>query len=422
MAAFSANSDPSRLEGRPKNEGEKFFPREFFWDSVALYVVSAIMGLAVIDVVTEFIRNSDVSCYAPSGAVLSVRQEDYINNFCSASLPITEYFPAFIVVHGILIAIPHYLWLNHYGGSFDFFFAQASKMDRTHDKKKGEYSDKNYLIIQQLTLAFTTYRQNWMFVSYLLKLCGQFFISAAGFFVTFFYFTDYNEMFYCPRNFNSSNNAAVDIDFWPFDGQVRCVFNSLRLYSTIRIADMILVVLLILCYFWAIVWCLSSHPTQLEAKQVAKFSFQSGLSPEHYVPKGIFSSSCCRRFLACCKSSPGGCKFCRKIVNFLNFVLSPFLDSRMTTNLDFLVLKLFRTDSGLGQVFREVQVVCYIKEFENDDQAKTQLYREQKQLNRGEEQSKTGKIYCLQVTHWPHHYRLIVTVFYSLIGQIVVSA
>ena len=390
MADFSANTDPSRLEGRPKNEEKKLPPRDFFWDSVALYVVSVIMGLAVIDVVTEFIRNSDVSCYAPSGAVLSVRQEDYINNFCSASLPITEYFPAFIVVHGILIAIPHYLWLNHYGGSFDFFFAQASDMDRTHDKKKGEYSDKNYLIIQQLTLAFTTYKQNWMYRLYFLKLWGQFFISAAGFFVTVFYFTDYNDTFYCPRNFNSSNNAAADSEFWPFDVQVRCVFNSLRLYSTIRIADMILVALLILCYIWAIFWCGSGHTTQLGAKQVAEFSFQSGMSPEHYVSKGIFSSSRCRWFLACCKSQVCRNRW-RKICSFFNFVLSPFCigrhpSSRIETNLDFLVLKLFRTDSGLGHVFRDMQILCYIKEFENDDQAKTQLYREQKQLNSEQKQ------------------------------------
>ena len=371
MADFPTSTDPSRLEGRPKNEEKKLPPREFFWDSVALYVVSAIVGLAVIDVVTEFIRNSDVSCYAPSGVVVSVRQEDYINNFCSASLPITEYFPASIVVHGILVAIPHYLWLNHYGGGFDFFFAQASEMKRTRDEETGTYSDKNRLIVQQLTLAFATYKRNWMYILYFMKLCGQFFISTAGFFVTVFYFTDFNDMFYCPRNFNSSNNAAADIEFWPFDGQVRCVFNSLRLYSTIRIADMILVVLLILCYSWAILWCLSTHPTELGAKRVAEFSFQSGMSPEYYVHKSKLQSLCCIKI----------CKKC--ICNTLPCLIGS--GPRIVTNLDFLVLKLFRTDSGLGYVFRDMQILNCIKELNDDDLTRTELHKLQRnsELNPG---------------------------------------
>ena len=358
-------SDPSKLEGRPKNEKG---PREFFWDSVALYVISVIMGLAVIDVVTEFICNSSVSCYVPSGAAVNVRQADYINNFCSASLPTTEYFPAFIVVHEILIAIPHYLWLNHYGGSFDFFFAQASQMDRTHDEKTGKYSDKNLLIVQQLNLAFTTYKQNWMYFSYVLKLTGQLSISIAGFFVTVFYFTDFNDTFYCPRNFNSSNNAAADSEFWPFDVQVRCVFNSFRLYSTIRVADMILVALLVLCYTWAFIWCIQAHSTELGAERVAKFSFQTGMSPEYYVQKGIFSPSCWKQSPACCKS-------CRKcICNILNFVLCPFGPGpRIWTNLDFFILKLFRTDSGLGYVFRNMQILHHLKELDDNEQTLIQL-------------------------------------------------
>ena len=106
----TGGSDAKQLEGRPEGEEGKFLPREFFWDSVALNVVSAIVGLAAIDVVTEFIRGSSVACYAPDGVTISEKQEEYINSFCSSSLPMTEYFPAFIVIHGILIAIPHYLW------------------------------------------------------------------------------------------------------------------------------------------------------------------------------------------------------------------------------------------------------------------------------------------------------------------------
>ena len=340
MAETSAN-DPKKLEGRPEGEEGKFRPREFFWDSVALYVVSVIIGLAAIDALTEFIRGSSVSCFAPN---VEDNEKEYINNFCSASLPMTEYFPAFIVVHGILIAIPHYLWLNHYGGNFDYFFTQASQMDRTREEKTGEYSNKNRIIVQQLTEAFTTYKENWMFVLYLLKLIGQLMFTMLGFFVAVFFFTDFDDMFRCPRN-----NASVSDEFWPLDQQVRCVFTSLRLFWVIRIADLILLGIVILCFIWSLIWSLSTHPTELGSKHVAEFSFQSSIAPKQH--KFSFSQLCCQ----------------------------PREGPRIKTNLDFLVLKLFRTDSGLGHVFREMQIFLHLKDLDGDDMRRTRLLIIQKQ-------------------------------------------
>ena len=357
----AGGSDAKKLEGRPEGEEGKFLPREFFWDSVALYVVSAIIGLAAIDVVTEFIRGSSVSCYAPSGVAISEKQEEYINNFCSASLPMTEYFPAFILVHGILIAIPHYLWLNHYGGNFDFFFTQASKMDRTRDENTGEYSNNNRLIIQQLTQTFTTYKQNWMFILYVVKLTCQWVISIAGFIAAIFYFTDFDDVFFCPRN-----NATVSTEFWPLDEQVRCVFTSLRLFSTIRIADLILLALVVLCFSWSLIWSASTHSTELGFEEVALFSFQSGISPEHHISKLLLPSWCCRP-----------CKNClRKLITTI-----PWLGRgpRIHTNLDFLLLKLFRTDSGLGHIFREMLIHENIKHLNDDDLRRTNLHTRQQQ-------------------------------------------
>ena len=68
-------------------EGGTLTPRDFFWDSVALFVASAIVGLTVLDVVTEFVRGSNVECYLPEG-IGDVSQE-YINVFCSGKLPFT---------------------------------------------------------------------------------------------------------------------------------------------------------------------------------------------------------------------------------------------------------------------------------------------------------------------------------------------
>ncbi len=354
-------SDPQKLESRADGDNDALRPREFFWDSITLYVVSAIIGLAAIDLVTEFIRGSTVACYAPNSEDLSEGQESYINNFCSGSVPMTEYFPAFIVVHGILIAIPHYLWLNHYGGSFDFFFRQASLLDRLRDEKTGEYSDKNRLIVQQLTLAFSTYKQNWMFILYVLKLILQWVITVVGFGVAVWFFTDFDDTFYCPSDFEA--NATSSDEFWPFPGaRVRCVFTSLRLLEAIRLADVLLLALLILCFTWSFVWCAATHSTELGCSDVAKFVFQSGMRPEHYVPNYFLWRCSC-------------CKPCLKL-----FTSIPWFSYRgpfISTNLKFLVMKLFRTDSGLGFVFKELQVLQEVKALNDDDQRRVNLHKRQ---------------------------------------------
>ena len=349
-------TDPQKLEGKGEDAAK---PREFFWDSVSLYVVGVIIALAAIDAITEFLRGSSVACFSPPGKDITEAQENFINNICALSLPITEYFPVFIVVHGILISIPHYLWLNHYGGNFEFFFSQVREMDRTRNEESGEYSGKNRIIVQQLTLAFTTYKQNWMFILYVVKLAAQTGITVAGFIAAILFFNNFDEVFVCPRSFNNSDL------FWPFDTPVHCVFTSLRLFAAIRIADLILLVLLILCFIWSLIWCASTHSTELGTDNVALFCFRTGMSPEHYVPKLPLGW--------CCQPAK---RFLRRI-----FTSIPWFGGgpRIHTNLDFLVLKLFRTDSGLGFVFRKMQILEKIKHHNDDDQRRTNLHKRQQQ-------------------------------------------
>ena len=351
-----SGTDPQKLEGKGDDTSK---PREFFWDSVTLYVVGIIIALAAIDAITEFLRGSSVSCFSPPGENVTEAQENYINSFCASSLPMTEYFPVFIVVHGILIAIPHYLWLNHYGGNFEFFFSQAKEMDRTRSEDSGEYSEKNRIIVEQLTQAFTTYKQNWMFVLYVLKLLAQTLITVAGFLVAIFFFDDFDEVFLCPRSLSYSDS------FWPFSAQVQCVFTSLRLFAAIRMADLILIVLLILCFVWSLIWCANTHSTELGYDEVALFSFHTGISPSHHVPK--FPLGWC-------------CHPAKRLLRRL-FKSIPWFGPgpRISTNLDFLVLKLFRSDSGLGFVFREMQVLEKIKCHNEDDQRRTNLHKRQQQ-------------------------------------------
>ena len=362
--------DPKNLEGRPDEESNSFRPREFFWDSVTLYVVSVIIALAAIDALTEFIRGSNVSCLAFGETKLTDQQNEYIREFCSGNIPNTEYFPAFIVVHAILIAIPHYLWLNHYGGNFDFFFVQASLLDRLRDEKSGEYSDKNRLILQQLTTAFSTYKKNWMFILYVGKLFLQLVFTLAGFVAAIVTFTDFEGTFYCPCNNFDPNGMNYDqncttSDFWPLDEGVRCVFTSLQLFGTIRVVDLILLAVLILSFAWSLIWCFSSHASALGTQKVAEFSFQTGILPEYYIPPTKLSLNSVHKRIR------------SYIYTVLASVPIPLTRPRISTNLDFMVMKLYRTDSGLGHVFRELQILQRIKEFNDDEHGMIELHHTQ---------------------------------------------
>lgn len=388
---MSANvgRNPKSLEGRPDKEYNTFRPREFFWDSVTLYVVSVIVALAAIDVLTEFIRGSNVSCFPSDNVQISDHDNDYIRDFCSAHIPNTQYFPAFIVVHAILIAIPHYLWLNHYGGNFDFFFVQASRLDRLRDEKTGEYSDNNRLILQQLTGAFATYKKNWMFIFYVVKLFVQLLFTIAGLITAAALFTDFEGTFDCPQHFSIN-----DTEFWPINVSAKCVFTSLRLFGTIRAADLLLLALLILSFIWSLVWCFSSHATELGSREVADFSFQTGILPKYHVPP--LRTSPCLRLLH------------HRLSHYLYVIFSSipllFTKPRISTNLDFMVMKLYRTDSGLGHVFRELQVLQRVKELNDDEQGMIELHNTQ-------QASKVMADGCKCTIHY--NYSMIITCFSS---------
>ena len=50
--------DAKGLEGRKDGENAAPQSRDFFWDSITLFVVGAIVALSAIDAISEFIRGS----------------------------------------------------------------------------------------------------------------------------------------------------------------------------------------------------------------------------------------------------------------------------------------------------------------------------------------------------------------------------
>ena len=325
--------------------------RDFFWDTIILYVVSVIVGLTAVDAISEYIRGSDVKCYNPDRTSISDFQ-DYINTRCAGSLPTLEYFPAFLVIHGVLLQIPHYLWINLYNSSFTYFFSKVGEIDFSSENL---LSTGNIAVLKQLENSFSTYRQNSMFFLYKVKLWLQTLLAAAGLGVAAAFFNESNYVFLCP-----TDNDTLSFVAWPLDNQVVCVFTSLRLISSIRIGYFFLLSLAILSLLFALMWTYASHPQELGAEYVARFVFETSLQPHHYVPKLKMLPSVVRR----------------RLMKHALFATLPWLfGHKIETDLDFLLVMLFRTNSGVGQKLKELQIQRTIKELNDHENTIVSLHR-----------------------------------------------
>ena len=337
-----AAPDAKGLEGRQEGKPTAPRSRDFFWDSLVVFVGTAILALTAIDAVAEFIRGSDIECFLPNSSFSLGDVKDYVIKICAGSLPRTEYLPAYITIHAILILAPHYLWLNTFGANLDFFFQHVSQLVRTRDEKTGEYARKNYVISQQLEGAFN--RSNWMYYLYLVKLVFQFVVSIVGFVLVLRYLNDYREVFICP-----ASDEELHSEYWPLQNQtVHCVFTSLRLLGQINVAYLILLAATFICLFGSMIWLVTAHPSKLGIKNVAKFSFQSGLPFKYHSPK----------------------LFLRKWLSFC----TPY---NIRSDYDFLVIKLFRTDGGLAFVLREVHTLRLLKEENHLEYTRVNMYKRQ---------------------------------------------
>jgi hypothetical protein len=171
VVAMASVPDAKELEGRKQNESDPApQSRDFFWDSITLYIVGTILALTAIDVVSEFLRGSDIKCYQPNETDSSLFSsvESYVNEFCSGYLPPLQFLPSVIAIHAIAILAPHFVWLNAYGADLDFFFRHVWKLERNRQQDTGDYSPSNYIISQQIEEAFCKYgRSNGMYWWYI---------------------------------------------------------------------------------------------------------------------------------------------------------------------------------------------------------------------------------------------------------------
>lgn len=300
-------------------------------------------------------------CFPPSDTAnlvlmeseLNIRQGIYLNNYCARSIPTTEFFPIYILVHGLLLVAPHYIWSSVHNGDFDSFFAIAKKFDRLRDPKTGDYHVNNFNRVTKLELEYGRGKRK-IFNAYIFKLFIQLCVCIGSIAFSAKFFTDFMFSFDCPRDFSTDNIPHG----WPINTTVVCVYTSLRILSLVRYADFFLNALALALTIYGFMWCFMRHTGELGHLQIAKFSFQSCLSPDSFVFPPVVSwpvypCFCrCRKVLSTfCRSRPMWIIIHYPCPHFQN-MRSP----RVQSDLDFLVMRLFRADSSHGVVFRDIQV------------------------------------------------------------------
>lgn len=349
-----------------KKEDEKIQPKDFFWDQLITYFSGAILAVSLANVSIEFLFGRGVSCFPPSlfvgdndgsggfDTVLEVTrvQADYINDYCTESLPRTEYFPFYMILHATLLVAPQYLWSVLFKADLDSFFASVEKLDRSRDPKTGEFDPKNVHRVNKLEIEYGGTRST-MFIGYISKLILQLLVSLSAIAFSRVFFTNFSPVFECPTTFDSPNRdlSPAGETNWPFNTTVSCVYTVLRLLGITQYFDHLLSLLSIFTVFGGLIWCFTRHTKELGAKDVAKFVYSSCLTPDtfsyHKWYNWFTPIKCCSCCCYCCY-----CTICYPNVTRLKYLFHP----RIKSDIDFLLMWLFRADCSLGRVFRKIQV------------------------------------------------------------------
>lgn len=320
--ALKHHQEENTQHPEEKGAGEKrLIARDFFWDDWLSYIATGMLALAFIDLSVEFLSGSSLSvlCFIPffndSSQDYDRDQTAFVNSWCLRFLPPTEYYPLFTLVQGIVLYIPHYLWVSIFSGNFDFFFALAGSLEGLRDRRTGQYSPRNSAVIRRLEEEFSHRRSIWL--GYLAQsgitiVAYVFFIS-----VTFGIFSDFETDITCPPEKEDPS---------PIFGRVHCVYSRFRFLIVLQWANVVfLIVGLFVAVFGLIMVLIRTYGAVLSYLKVASFAYHSGLSPAHFVPK--------------CRDRIGSFKALHK-----------------KSDLDFLLAKLFATDTGYGKIFKDVQV------------------------------------------------------------------
>ena len=296
-----------KLSGKSSEKTPVLESKLFFWDNIIFYLASAILGLSVSNIVVDFLRPEPnaVACFTN---VINRDQAAYVNNYCNDFLPFAENFVLALVIHGILLLAPHYLWKVYFSARIDFFFTHAAKLETLRDRDTGEYPHKNFSVVDYMHREFHERRD--ILIGYVMKLISQLIVAILAISTTagLFQNHEFKIRFDCPH---------IDDEEDDMFGRVKCSYAKLRFVSVLRYADYIFLALSVIAMMYGLFWCLlKSHP-ELGHQETSQFCYASCINSKHYVHK--------KRY-------------------------------RLTNDLHFLLVSLFSTNAGLGRVFKSVQI------------------------------------------------------------------
>ena len=321
-------------------------PKDFFWDQMITVLVSAILGLTLLDIIAEFFSATGLQCYTPYNVEIPDANDftrdraAYVISYCHQKLPRGEFFTVFLLAHGIAIIAPHFLWSSLFGGKFDHFFGLVRELNRLRNLKTGQYDAKNFEIVRKLEKE---YRQNMIYRGYKGKLFMQLLFSLTSFLLGVFFFGNdsFLSTFCCPNRCEDIN--ATLPDDWPLETSLRCVY-PLRYLFVLRNLDVALVGAAIMVLIYGLLsMCMFRYPTELGYGIIANFVNKSCLTADDYVTKPWL-----RQF--------------------------PKLSPKICNDVEFLLMKVFHTDAGIGKVFKEILIQREINQLNREMSELLQMF------------------------------------------------
>ena len=330
------------------DESKALESRDLSWDRITYFLTGLLIALASVDIFSALIQGSSgIACdLSPFRTIIANPDAAYILSVCERSFPATQYFPAIIIAQGIGIVLPHFVWKSQFHGHFVSFFSKVKGLEQ--NVGIGLYSYRNKSIIRQLKTAFVTYNKSSIFFGYKLKLVVQLLFIAASIVVVTAIdeLTDFEDSFDCTRQ------EGID---WPLgNATVTCIFTSLRLFQLILVIDLILLVCMFPILLWGLIWCFKRHPSVLGSRSIAKFSFSTGMPQELYVPKPVLSG-----LLG---------EFYKNGWTFYYELRNRFILPGIENDFDFMIMLLSVVDIGLGNTFREGEVILELEKLYQGDQ------------------------------------------------------
>ena len=297
--------------GEPVRIDPHLEPKSFFWDTIILYLTSAILGLSVSNIVVDFVRPEPnvVSCYTAPNTTRD--QAAYINNYCNDYLPFSENFTFALVVHGFVLLAPHYLWKVYFSARMDFFFSHAAKLETLRNRDTGQYPHKNFNVVEYMDREFSEKRD--ILIGYVTKLLVQICVLIIALTISAVIFRNFDIEFDCPDE-NKPDHLLFQ--------RVKCSYAKLRFVSVLRWVDYTLISVSLMVLLYGLYWCLlQSHP-ELEHEDTSMFCYQSCINSKYYKVTGWY---------------------------------------QLKNDQHFLLLSLFATNAGLGRVFKSVQIATIIR-------------------------------------------------------------